>query len=241
MAESPVAIITGAGTGIGRATAVELAVSGWRCAIIGRRPDKLTETAALMQQRKAGAEVMRIAADLALPDAADTVVQQTILKWGDHIQALINNAATPSFTPIQHASDDVVRGAFEINAFAPLRMVRAAWPHMTGKEGGGVSGRIVNISSLAAIDPFPGLGVYGMSKSALEGLTRAINREGAVAGLRAFSIQLGPVETDMLRSVVSEKVLPRSQARQPNEIASVIAACVRGERDGDEAAPIILA
>ena len=240
MSEAPVAIITGAGTGIGRAAAIELAGSGWRCAIVGRRRGKLEETAAAMRERNRECESLVLAIDVADPRAADEIISATVAKWGDRIDALVNNAATLITGPIHQASDEALRQSLDVNTVAPARLVRSVWPLMK-KHGGG---RIINVSSMSSVDPFPGLGVYGMSKAALEGLTRAINREGNKEGQRdriiAFNLVLGAVETDMLRSFASEKMLPRSKAKDPAEIGRVIAAIARGERDGEAGKPIIL-
>lgn len=238
LSEAPVAIITGAGTGIGRAAAIELAgaASGWRCAIVGRRREKLEETVLAMRERNAAAESIVLDLDVANPLAADEIIGATIAKWGGRIDALINNAATLITGPIHQAGDDALRQSLEVNTIAPARLVRGVWPHMR-KSGGG---RIINVSSKSSIDPFPGLGVYGMSKAALEGLTRAINKEGRSERIIAFSLVLGAVETDMLRSFASEKMLPRSKAKEPAEVGGVIASLARGERDGDAGTPIIL-
>lgn len=236
MSEASVAIITGAGTGIGRSTAVELAGAGWRCAIVGRRRDKLDETAAAMRARNPNAELLILSVDVAAGDSAECISRECIARWGDRINALVNNAATLVSGPIDQMSDETLRTSLEVNAVAPARLVRSVWPRM--KAAGG--GRIINVSSMATVDPFPGLGAYGMSKSALEGLTRSINAEGKRFRILAFSLVLGAVETDMLRSFVSEKMLPPSKTMDPAAIGRVIAAIAGGERDADAGKPIIL-
>lgn len=232
---SHVAIITGAGSGIGRATALELAASGWRCTLVGRRANKLEETCAAVRHRSPLAETLALAIDIAEPAAADQIVRTTVARWGARIDALINNAAVLRSEAIHQVSDEAMQESFEINAMAPARLVRSVWPAMAG-----AGGRIVNVSSMSSLDPFPGLGVYGMTKSALEGLTRAIDREGASAGILAFSIVPGAVETDMLRSIASEKMLPRGEAKDPAEIARVVVACARGERDHQAGQAIVI-
>lgn len=237
MSDYPVAVITGAGSGIGRAAAIELGVAGWRCALVGRRHDKLEETATHVRKLMPIAKTLCIAADIAAPPAAQRIVDQTVEQWGGRIDALINNAAAMSAVRIDQASDVMMRDMFEVNVMAATRLVQCAWPHMLRRR----FGRIINVSSISSVDPYPGLGLYGMTKSALEGLTRAVNNEGEGTGILAFSLVLGAVETEMLRQVVSEAVLPRNQVRSPEEIARIIVACARGERDAEATKPLIIA
>ena len=236
MPDSPIAIITGAGSGIGRAAAMQLAFDGWRCALVGRRKDRLDETASQIRDRSPNAEALVVADDLGEPAAADRIVNAVVRKWGGRVDALINNAATLHMAPINQASDESLRESFEINVFAPTRLVQCVWPIMARQR----HGRIINVSSFASIDPFPGLGVYGMSKCGLEGLTHAISAEGRAEGILAFSLVLGAVETEMLRQVVSEKELPRDRVQSPDNVARVIAACARGERDAEAGKAILL-
>ena len=107
-----------------------------------------------------------------------------------------------------------------------MKRDQAAWPHLLESRG-----RIVNISSLAVLGPFPGNGLYGMTKCALDGLTRAIHSDAEETGVRAFSIAPGAVETDMLRTIVDETQLPPAKAMAPVEIAELVLACLAGERD----------
>ena len=90
---------------------------------------------------------------------------------------------------------------------------------------------MVNVSSMATVDPYPGLSVYAASKAALESLTRSIAVEGREHGIRSFSVVLGAVETAMLRSVVSEAQLPREKTLEPRDVAEVVMACVEGRHD----------
>ena len=236
MSDSPIAILTGGGSGIGRATAMQLAAAGWRVAIVGRRGAKLEETRTMIAQQRANAKVLPITLDIEQPEAAAMIIRTASNTWGHRIDAIINNSALLLPGPISRATDDAALQSFAVNVFAPLRLMREAWPIMA-QHGGG---RIINVSSLASVDPFPGLGVYGMTKSALEGLTRAINKEGRPQRVLAFNILLGAVETDMLRSVVSENQVPRGQAMDPHAVARVIVACAGGQRDRDAGKPIMV-
>jgi NAD(P)-dependent dehydrogenase (short-subunit alcohol dehydrogenase family) len=236
VSESPIAILTGGGSGIGREVALQLAGSGWRIAIVGRRGSLLDDTLALIRAQHPKADALAIVADIADPPGASTIVASTVQKWGPRIDGLINNAAVLIREPIDKTSEESIRQSFEVNVLAPMRLVREVWPIMAAHGGG----RVVNVSSLSSLDPFPGLGAYGMTKSALEGLTRAINNEGRAARIRAFNVLPGAVETEMLRSVVSENQLPKGQAVSPEVVARVIVECVLGLRDSDAGKPLIV-
>jgi len=238
--ETPAAIITGAGSGIGRATAACFARHGWRIALVGRRAEALRQTASLLQPSDRNRAV-EIPADLADPSAAARITRQAFDSFG-RIDAIVNNAAAFELGSIFELDDHAFRRSFEVNAIAPTRLVRHAWPMLSRQTPrfGAMRARVINISSMAAVDPFPGLGAYGMSKRALEGLTLAINNEGRDAGILAFSLVLGAVETEMLRKVAPESILPRDQALAPEQVAEVIVQCAAGERDGDASAPLRL-
>ena len=88
---------------------------------------------------------------------------------------------------------------------------------------------MVNVASIAIVDPFIGLGVYGCAKAAVDGLTRALHNEYNKQGIRAYTIAPGAVETDMLRSIVSKDLLPTDQTLTPQQVAAKIVACITGD------------
>ena len=102
-------------------------------------------------------------------------------------------------------------------------------------------GCVVNVSSVSTVDPFPGLSIYAATKAALESLTRSIAIEGRDHGIRAFSLVLGAIETDMLRSIVTEAQYPRSQTLEPQDVAVVVMDCVTGRLDSQSGGVIEVA
>ena len=90
---------------------------------------------------------------------------------------------------------------------------------------------MVNVSSMATQDPFPGFFAYAASKAALNLMARSCATEGREHGIRAFAVAPGAVETDMLRAAFGEDVIPREQTLDPDTVARVIVECVTGERD----------
>jgi short-subunit dehydrogenase len=225
----PVAIVTGAGSGIGAATARLLAEAGSALALVGRTADKLAATA------KNVADALPIAVDLSEPGAPGIVVDRTLQRWG-RVDVLVNNAGTGALVPIDRTTDDVLLDAFRINAFAPIRLVALLWPTFL-RQG---SGCVVNVSSMATSDPFPGFTAYAAAKSALESLTRSIMNEGGEHGMRAYNVAPGAVETPLLRANFDTQQLPPERTLDPADVARVIVACIERRRDSDLGQTILL-
>jgi NAD(P)-dependent dehydrogenase (short-subunit alcohol dehydrogenase family) len=229
MADQPVAIVTGAGSGIGRAVALALGEEGYRLALVGRDADKLQSTADRVP------EALLIAADLSEPDAALVVVDKTIDRWG-RVDVLVNNAGVAPLVPIVETTDTLIDETFAINAFAPIRLVASVWPVFRRQE----SGCVVNLSSMAVADPFPGFAVYAASKGAVDSLTRSVINEGRVYGIRAFSVAPGAVETPLLRASFSAQAIPPTATLDPRDVARVVVDCIQGRREADLGRTILL-
>ncbi|SEP53904.1 SDR family NAD(P)-dependent oxidoreductase [Amycolatopsis saalfeldensis] len=179
-----VVLITGGGTGIGRATAELFAERGWRVMISGRRAAPLAETAGL--NPGIGYQV----ADVAAPEQAETLVAHTIDVHG-RLDALVNNAGMFAAATLDTIDDDRITRLFRTNVFAPSQLLRAALPHLkiTG-------GSVVNVTSAVAQRPQAfGAAYYGASKAALDHLTRAWAAELAGAGVRVNAVAPGPTDT----------------------------------------------
>ncbi|MEZ6243404.1 MAG: SDR family oxidoreductase [Phycisphaerales bacterium] len=227
-----VAAVTGAGSGIGRATAVMLGERGWRVVLSGRREAPLRETATLVEQ--AGGRAACVAMDVADEGGRRALIAEIERAFG-RLDALINNAGYARLEPFTQMSEQTQRDIFAVNVEAPISLTRAAWG-LLSKSGG----RVVNVSSVAAASPFPGLGVYGAAKAALNLATIVMAAEGESVGVRAFSVGPGATETAMLRSAFDESVVGRDQTMAPEDVARVIVACAVGERDEDSGATIYL-
>lgn len=234
--ESPVVIVTGAGSGIGRATAELLASEGCRVALVGRQKTPLAEVCKeITGQIGAQHKPVVISADISRHGSAKSVVDRTLQEWG-RIDALVNNAAALFVRPIEQNDEDVLVQTFLTNVFGPAYLIARAWPTFVKQR----SGCVVNVSSIATVDPFPGLSVYAASKGALEVLTRAVVVEGRAHGIRGFTVAPGAVETQMLRQVMSEKELPPQRTHDPADVARVIVECIQGKRDDQMGQPIFL-
>ncbi|MBM4111713.1 MAG: SDR family oxidoreductase [Phycisphaerae bacterium] len=226
--DQPVSIITGAGSGIGRATAILLAERGHRVTLVGRTALALEETAALIRERVSTATIFPCVTDVCDLDRAALVVARTHAAWG-RIDCLVNGAGAAPKAPIESTDEELLESTFYVNAFGPASLIARCWPHFVQQK----SGCIINISTMGAFDPFPGFFVYAAAKSALDSFTRSAWSEGREHGIRAFCINPGCVETRMLRQNWDEKIIPPAKALPPEAIATVILDCIEGRRDAE--------
>jgi len=242
MGERPAAIVTGAGSGIGRATAALLAARGWDVVLVGRTAAKIDATEKAIRAGSAQpVDTMSLAIDLALDGAPRCVIDDTAARFG-RLDALVNNAAIGELSPLQSTTADLLNRTFRANAHAPFLLLAGAWPlfERTVRAYPRARPCVVNVSSAAASDPFPGLGVYAATKAAIESMTRSIVNERGSLDLRAFSIAPGAVETPMLRSMFDREAIPTAAALDPAAVAAEIAACIAGERDDREGSTIVV-
>ncbi len=216
--DQPSAIITGAGSGIGRTIAVELSHSGYRCLLVGRNRPTLDETAA----RCRGSHVY--VADVTEPEAAERIVAAALERFG-RIDALVNNAGYAPVVQIETITPQQWRQIIDTNLSAAVYLAHAAWKTIAAQK----SGAIVNLSSESSRDPFLGLGAYGAAKAGLNLLTKALAQEGRPINLRAYAIAPAAVETGMLRQIATVDQLPTEKTLAPEEIAQVVMQCIHGD------------
>jgi NAD(P)-dependent dehydrogenase (short-subunit alcohol dehydrogenase family) len=208
------ALITGAGRGLGRATAARLAAEGAETILVGRQEAPLQATAREIEDAGGAARV--IAADLGRQDQLASLIDQA-----GAVDILINNAAAEEqWAGIVGADIANWRGVFEINVFAPVALIGAFSPGMSAR-GWGV---IVNMSSIGGSHPAPYLGTYAASKAALDMVTRVAAMELAGSGVRVNGIASGI--TDMGKT---HELLPASLLSDIGRI--VPARRLGGERD----------
>lgn len=215
------AIVTGAGSGIGREIARLLTGEGYALALIGRREEPLRETASLLE-----GESLVIPADVSDDKAVFAFVEQVKQAWG-RIDVLINNAAAVSSYPIDKTTPQHLREMMAVNALGPAYAICACWPIFLAQK----SGCIINISTMSTLDPFPGFFTYAGTKAPVNLFTKSAANEGKKHKVRAFAVAPGAVETEMLRSIFPKDKLPENRTLEPIDVARVVVECVLGEHD----------
>ena len=196
-------LITGASSGIGRATAIECSKLGATCIITGRNEERLNETLAQM----VGEGHKIVVADIATQDGIDGLVEQT-----PNIDGLVNNAGISFNRPIKFYKQEDLERIFQTNAFAPMLLVKS----LLKKKKLNDYGSIVFTSSIAAFNWALGNGIYGSSKSALMAYMRYCARELAAKNIRANSIHPAMVDTPLIHGgSLSEDDLQKDMQNYP--------------------------
>jgi len=172
-----VAIVTGGGSGLGYAIARAFAREGARVAIAGRTLATLAHSAEVIE-KECGAPVLPVAADVAEPQDCERMVAAAVDRFGA-VDILINNAAYFAVRPLIDAEAVEAARFFAVNAVGPLNGARAMAKWAIAHQQ---PGAIVNVSSIAAGRPVPGLALYAASKAALESLTRSMRSNGRRKG-----------------------------------------------------------
>ncbi|HEX4796617.1 MAG TPA: SDR family oxidoreductase [Humisphaera sp.] len=216
--DQPVAIITGAGRGIGRATAIELAKLGYRLALLARTESELRAT-----ERSARGALI-VPTDVTNSRAVQEAVDATMKQFG-RIDAVVHCAGVAPVASIAEMSVEEWHAVIDTNLSAAFYLSKAVWPIFAKQQ----SGVIVNVSSLSARDPFPGFAAYGAAKAGLNLFGLSAAREGAAIGVRVHTIAPGAVETGMFRKIVSAEQFGTDRTLDPADVAKVIAQCVTGD------------
>jgi len=222
-----VAIVTGAASGIGLATARRLARDGIRVALVDRR-DPAAAVAAIAAE---GGDAWASVADVADPDQVGRAVEAAAARAG-RVDALVNAAGigSPRSVPVDEATLEEWHALCAVNLTGTLLCCRAVIPIMR-RAGGGV---IVNVASELGLVGAPGSAMYGATKGAVVQLTRALAVDHAAQGIRVNCVCPGPVDTPLLRGTVERAPDPAAKMRaevastllgrlgRPEEIAGVI-------------------
>ncbi len=220
MQQQSVAIITGAGRGIGRAVALELARLQYRLVLVSRTEDELDKTARLAHVDDA----LIIRADVSDPQQVDDVIHRAMTQFG-RIDVLVHCAGVAPLLSVDQTTPAIWREVIDTNLSSAYYFAHAAWPVFTQQT----SGVIVLVSSEAARDPFEGFSAYGAAKAGLNLLGKALAKEGAKLGVRVHTIAPGAVETSMFRKLITPQQFPREKALEPVDVAKAIAQCIRGD------------
>lgn len=181
--ERPTVLVTGANSGIGLATTLQLGRRGFRAVGSVRSEEKADVVAKAAAD--GGVEVETVQLEVSDPEACETVIDQ-LRPYG-----VVNNAGYPAIGAIEDVTDDEARAAMELMVLAPMRLARLALPHMRSQGGG----RIVNLSSVYGRMTTPLAGWYQAAKHALEALSDALRIEVASAGIKVVLVEPGGFRT----------------------------------------------
>ncbi|TCG09130.1 SDR family oxidoreductase [Paraburkholderia steynii] len=220
----PVVLITGALTGIGRATAFAFARAGARLVVSGRRA---AEGATLEAElREAGAEALFVKADVRHDEEVRNLVDQTVARYG-RLDVAVNNAGTEGRPgPVVEQTADSYADTFDTNVLGTLLSLKHELRVMTAQR----AGSIVNISSTYGHEGAAFASVYAGSKHAVEGITKSAALEVASTGVRVNAVAPGPTDTGMLdrftstpenKAALASKV-PLARIGKPDDIAAAV-------------------
>ena len=218
--EGRVAFVTGAGRGIGAATALAFAHAGARVALVDRDGEGLERTADALGA--AGGEALGFVADVADAGAIGAAVQRTIHEWG-RLDILVNNAGIVRDAALADVRERDWSDTLEVNLTGAMVCARAVVPHMRAAG----FGRILSASSIVAQAGNYGQTAYAASKGGIVGMTRVWARELGPEGITANAVAPGFIDTEMVRSVPPKVVaqivarIPAGRLGRPEEVASV--------------------
>jgi len=188
-----VAIVTGAGTGIGRAVAVTMLRAGWWVALAGRRAELLE--AAIRSSGAPPHHAVAVPTDVADPAAVDALFERTRAAWG-RLDVLFNNAGTGApAIPLEDLTPDQWRRVVDVNLTGAFLCTQAAFRVMKAQSPRG--GRIINNGSISAHAPRPDSAPYTATKHAITGLTRATSLDGRKYDIACGQIDIGNAATEM--------------------------------------------
>lgn len=197
-------IVTGAGTGIGRACALAMAREGARLALVGRRKEKLQDLA-----KEIGNSAIPIAADVSKKADIESLVKRTVEEFGG-INALLNNAGMLHVGNVEQITEEQWDQTFNINVRGLWLLSRAVLPHLR-KAGGG---SIINVASVLGINGARNRASYAPSKGAVVLLTKCMAIDHGAENIRVNAICPSFVETDLTAAVLSQVADPQAVRRE---------------------------
>ena len=223
MSDRRTAIVTGAGSGVGQAVAVELVKQDWNVAILGRRESALQETIELAGPQHAE-QLLAIPCNIGNPDEVEAMGRAVHEKWGS-VQALVNSAGTNTKQrSFEVLSTEDFREIIDVNLNGSFYCAQAVLPGMREQK----SGTIVNIVSEAGLWANTKSGPsYIAAKFGQSGLTKAINAEERVHGIRACAVYPGDINTPLLDKRPNPPAMElRPKMLQPADLVACVMLCI---------------
>ncbi len=217
--EKKVAILTGAGRGIGKGIATVLAERGYNLVITSRTARDLDATKELVEQSGSSATI--VVADLKDPDTPSLLVQKALDRYG-RLDGLVNNAAVNVFAPFWTQSESNLDEIIATNLTAPFFLCQAAANYWVRN---GVGGAIVNISSAEDTIAYPEQVPYACSKGGLLSMTKMLALEWGPLGIRVNAVSPGSVDTEMTPDVYrreAPRLMPIGRLGRPEDIGACV-------------------
>ena len=212
-----VAIVTGASRGIGQAIATELAKEGARLSLVSRSGQALRASA--KEVKRLGAECLVSPADVAHEDQVTKIVTATAERFGQ-IDILVNGAGFAAFKPLEETSEAEWDAMLDANLKGAFLCMKQTIPYLL-RQG---RGDIVNIASVAGLQPFLNSSAYCASKFGIIGLSKAVSLEFRARGIRVITICPGAVNTSLWDTVSQPP--ERSRMLKPEEVARAVVAAI---------------
>ncbi|WP_030438287.1 oxidoreductase [Actinoplanes subtropicus] len=222
----PIALVTGASAGIGKAVSLGLVKAGYEVIGTGRNTSRLA--------RVNGVTYLDL--DVTSDESVTAAVEQVIQRYG-RIDVLVNNAGVGSAGAAEESSVAQVQALFDINVFGVIRMTNAVLPHMRTQR----CGRIVNISSVVGFIPAPFMAPYAASKHAVEGYSESIDHEVREYGVRVLLVEPGWTNTGFETNSVRPDTPMEVYAKQRTIADKLIVEAVKAGDDPDAVAQAVVA
>ncbi|HTM07659.1 MAG TPA: SDR family oxidoreductase [Verrucomicrobiae bacterium] len=207
-----IAIVTGAGRGIGRAVALALGEAGIRVALAARSEEEIRSVA--QEIRRKDSDAIALAADLTRDADMERIVKQTVSEWGD-VDILVNNAGWGKTSSVVNSRVEDWDRTFQINLRAPMVLTRLLLPAMIEKK----FGAIINIGSISSKAGQANTSAYSASKFGILGFTQSLFEEVREYGIKVSIILPGFVDTPL---IPVNKRLDRSKMIQPRDIGDAV-------------------
>ena len=214
---TPVALVTGGGSGIGAACAAALSICGTHCVLVGRREDRLRDTASGL-----ASPATVLAADLTGPGEPERVVAETLAVHG-RMDVMVHSAGVFEKASASEVSPDHWQRVLDVNLSAVMALTRAGWEALS--ESGG---QLVLISSIAAVQPFEGNAAYAASKGGLNALAEVLRLEGRDRGIRVITLCPAQIDTELWDGKAPESV--RARMMPAAGVGELVASLVGADR-----------